>query len=223
LNVSKTAVAGPGFVLKHRIVGALILIGFGVIGLPWILNDPAPPSAPAAAPQPATDDSTKVFVSRITPIGGGAPPVVTEVEPSRPTPSSTPSPAPNADKATAADNKATASAPAAEPAAKAAPAAKAEPVKPAQPAARTQAKAAAPVDRGWVVRIGTYTKNENTQRVVARLKQNGFEPATGQIKTSSGMATRVWVGPYAQRVDAARVRSRIERLTGEKGLITPYP
>ena len=45
----------------------------------------------------------------------------------------------------------------------------------------------------------------------------------GKIKTKKGVATRVWVGPYAKRVQAARVRTRIERVTGEKGLITPYP
>lgn len=209
----------PDFELKHRIVGAIILIGFAVVVLPWVLGGPGPvpqsQSAPGAATgQDATGDNTKVFVSRITPIGGATPPVLSVTKTAPETSVSTgisgqpekekvePKPAPAEEKPAAAKPPPPASKP--------------------KPPAQT-AKAAPALTRGWVVRIGTFSKPDNATRVMAELRDKGFRPSSSKVKTKIGLATRVWVGPYAKRVEAARVRTRIERVTGEKGLITPYP
>ena len=217
----------PDFVLKHRIVGALILIGFGVVVLPWILGGPestgtAPVTESAQANANNEDDNTKVFVSRITPIGGATPPVL----------------AVKKDQAGQADNTAatiTTTAVEPEQAANKKPegaATSATPEKPvtttatqsAAPKPKTQvAKAAPELTRGWVVRMGTFSKPENAKRLMETLRAKGFDPQSGKYTTKSGVATRVWVGPYAKRVEAARVRTRIERVTDQKGLITPYP
>ena len=191
-----------------------------MVVLPWILGGPGPQSSSAQEPvsgQEPGADNTKVFVSRITPIGGATPPVlsVAKQEPKAPvrtgisgsnppqTTDSRPA-APAADKAPEPKPAATTTAPAPEP--------------------KTQtAKATPALTRGWVVRIGTFSQIENANRVQATLREKGFRPSSGKIKTNKGVATRVWVGPYAKRVEAARVRARIERVTGEKGLITPYP
>jgi DedD protein len=217
----------PDFVLKHRIVGALILIGFGVVVLPWILGGPestgtATVTEPAQANANNEDDNTKVFVSRITPIGGATPPVL----------------AVKKDQAGQADNTAaaiTTTAVEPEKTAKKKPEVTATSATPEKTVTTTATKSAAPkpttkvakaapeLTRGWVVRIGTFSKPENAKRVMGTLRTKGFDPQSGKYKTKSGAATRVWVGPYAKRVEAARVRTRIERVTGEKGLITPYP
>jgi DedD protein len=80
------------------------------------------------------------------------------------------------------------------------------------------------VTRGWVVRVGTFSVSENASRILQELRAKGFRASSTKINTASGSsATRVWVGPVAERVQAARLRNDIERKTGEKGLITAYP
>ena len=60
------------FDLKKRLLGALILIGLGVVVLPALLGDKEPQSNANDTQTPSAEDS-KVFVSKITPIGGATP------------------------------------------------------------------------------------------------------------------------------------------------------
>ena len=79
------------------------------------------------------------------------------------------------------------------------------------------------VERGWMVRVGTFVNAVNVKKLLVDLSSKGFEPDTDTIETSRGMATRIWIGPYLRRVDAARARTRLEQQTGEPGLITVFP
>jgi cell division septation protein DedD len=79
------------------------------------------------------------------------------------------------------------------------------------------------VERGWMVRVGTFVNAVNVKKLLVDLSSKGFEPDTDTIETSRGMATRIWIGPYQRRVDAARARTRLEQQTGEPGLITIFP
>ncbi|MDH3281025.1 MAG: SPOR domain-containing protein [Gammaproteobacteria bacterium] len=215
---------GPGFELKHRIAGAVILITFAVVVLPMILGGPKPSgsSAPSAAAGDPADrqGDTQIFVSKITPIGGATP-----APPAAPA-SSEPVPAANVSSKERASSP-PAQAPAekkTEPVPEPAPVASKAPSKPAAPAPATEKRAeSAELDRGWVVRVGTYSQSENAKRVMDGLEKLGFEASSGSVQTRNGAATRVWVGPFAQRVEAARARTRIERAIGQKGLIAAFP
>lgn len=86
--------------------------------------------------------------------------------------------------------------------------------------------AAAPkVDVGWVVQIGVFTDKRGAAKVVGDLRDKGFNPSTSIVDTNRGKATgtRVWLGPYAQRVDAAKAKSLLTNKTGEAGFIRAYP
>ncbi len=229
------AETGPGFELKHRITGAVILIGLGVIVLPLLLGGPVATQSEQRGDQnDSSPENTQVFISKITPIGGATPsapeavPPPTDVQPSsKKTPSATAIPAeplPPPNEATATKSSA------AKPQVKAPRADKPEqPAPPPKPAAKPPAKprqtaTAGPLlERGWVVQIGTFRKAENAKGAMVTLRQRGFKPSATTVETKLGAATRVWVGPYAQRVEAARVRARIERIIGAKGLIVAYP
>lgn len=208
--MANTAVESD-FDLKKRLVGAFVLIGFGVVILPALLGGNGPQfGEDETAVTPRLD--SKVFVSKITPIGGATPQLT-------PAPAQAQS-APQGAKATAADPPATP-----EPTAKAEVAAvkqpkpKPEPKPESVPAPTTEAK-----EPGWVVRVGTFARPDNVERVVKRLQQAGFEPSTTKVKTQKGSVTRVWIGPYGKRVEAARMRTRVQQVTGgEKGYIAAYP
>lgn len=186
------------FDLKKRLIGAFILIGFGVVVLPALLGGEDPQLDPDQTHSAPSLDS-KVFVSKITPIGG-ATPKLTPVE--------------------KADKKAVA-----KPAVKEPAASTQTTVSKVEPSPQAEPKQVVKNDGepGWVVRVGTFAKAGNAERVVKRLQQAGFEASTTKIDTDNGTATRVWIGPYAQRVEAARMRKRVNQVTGGEAYIAAYP
>lgn len=207
--MAKSAVESE-FDLKKRLVGAFVLIGFGVIILPALLGGEGPQFGEEGAPVTPRLES-KVFVSKITPIGGETPqPIHGTVQTTKPEPiaeAATPVPATVSPANTGNSGKSIAKT---EPAAR-------QKLKPkSKPAANSN-------EPGWVVRIGTFAKQDNVERVVKRLQQAGFEPSTTNVKTDRGSVTRVWIGPYSKRVEAARMRTRVRQVTGGEGYIAAYP
>ena len=191
------------FDLKKRLVGAFILIGFGVVILPALLGG-EDPQFEGDQPPPTIDP--KIFISKITPIGGATPPLTDVDKTDQLTDSAPPEPDPIVPvKPKTDDTKQT----------------KAE----AKPKPKPKPNPVVKPNRepGWVVQVGTFAKDDNVTRVVKRLQQAGFEPSTTKVKTDKGSVTRVWIGPYSQRVEAARMRSRVQQVTGGEGFIAAYP
>ena len=241
----------PDFEFKHRILGAVILVAVAVIVIPIILGDPNASTA-TTYPEADSEagEESQVFVSKITPVADESQPVQDGTSTTNQSASSNPGgeKQQSAESTEAVvlsklsesieqrEGATTTTTPAqqetkievpkleqAEP--------KEEPKKtetevtdeaPTSPAATDQTTVATD-DRGWIVRIGTFGKIENANRISSLLQEKGFEPMTGKVDTENGSATRVWVGPYTTRVEAARVQTRILDATGEKGLITAYP
>jgi DedD protein len=208
--------SGPSeFNPKHRIMGAVVLVALAVIFVPMILERP---KGPETAPTPAMeipDKDKKIFVSKIKPITPeeqGAAPSTPASDPGAQAPSDAgpTAPAPSKPKQETPPPKAAAPA---EPA-------KQAPVKTAKPAAAT---AVPPAEEGWVVRVGTFSQGENAERIKATLERKGFEPDSGEVDVGGRSVTRVWVGPFETREEAAEVRSRILKETGQEGLIVAYP
>ena len=239
------------FELKHRITGAVILVFIAVIALPAILNG-SPSDVEFEAEQGLSEpmaSRSDNFVSRIIPIGPttitGADPVPLLPEPdiefeSGPIESAEDGGVelqPVVEVETKILSRATPEPPKVEKSAEQPSAEKpivGEPTMAPKPAVSEPATVAVvekiktsiepAVTRGWVVRVGTFSVSENASRILQELRAKGFRASSTKINTASGgSATRVWVGPVADRVEAARLRSDIERKTGEKGLITAYP
>lgn len=227
------AVTEPGFDIKHRIVGALILIVLGVVAVPMILSGPQNGSNLSVNDVAAKNPDTKVFISKIIPIDETSPVLAGESKHSLKVAKIAPHTAKKTNsKAASTTTVKTAKA---KPAAKAArqqaqPASEkngSQRTKPENKRTATSGIITKPdnnsIQRGWIVRIGTFSKPENANRIMSSLKTLGFEPSAENVHTSRGVLTRVWVGPYVQRVEAGRVRSRIQQTTGEKGLIVAFP
>ncbi len=81
------------------------------------------------------------------------------------------------------------------------------------------------IDVGWVVQVGVFTDKKGAGRVVDDLRDKGFTPSTTIVDTNRGKdtGTRIWLGPYAQRVEAAKAKAELTRKTGEAGFIRAYP
>jgi cell division septation protein DedD len=83
----------------------------------------------------------------------------------------------------------------------------------------------AQIEVGWIVQVGVFTDERGAARVVDDLQDKGFNPSTTIVDTNRGKATgtRIWLGPFAQRVDAAKAKSSLTDKTGEAGFIRAYP
>lgn len=221
------------FVPKHRLAGAAILIGFAVIILPMLLGGPDNGTGDADQGQLRSASSKQVFQSNIKPIGG-------EVPENRPAPESgaesgskrpeSPPPAseeegekrepvvtaveeddavqgddPGNDQGVDQGNEGA-------------------PAKQKTSAAGTESGGQdAAIERGWIVQVGTFKNPDNVKKLVDDLESSGFNSSTTDVDTSEGPATRVWVGPFETRVEAARIKTRVKQSTGSEGLIVAYP
>jgi DedD protein len=204
---------------RQRLIGAVVLLGVGIIGFPLLFEtQPRPipvdipieiprkegaaplvmpiarPAHPAASPDsaPAAAQNTK-------------PPVITE-----PAEEAKPSAPPMAN---AAASKAQAASPKAEAApVPALPAAK--PVPPPVDATRVQAlldgKSGAVEEGRFVVQVGAFAESAAARDTRAKVEKLGLKTYTQVVETSSGKRIRVRVGPFASRDQAAQAAEKIK-------------
>lgn len=205
---------GESFVMKHRLAGAAVLIGFAVIVLPMLLGGPKEDDSDTDNTAASSESDTKVFRSNITPISGATPSAAAPdrealertvdelLNPDAPPPGDGAA-AEETGAATAGDGdgeQATGSAPTGEIESDGSRiASRDEEGGEPEPAESEEDAAPAEVERGWIVQVGTFTKSGNADKLVADLEERGFTPSTTDVDTSSGPATRVWVGPFETR------------------------
>lgn len=206
---------------RRRLIGAVVLLGVGVVAFPLIFEtqprpipvdipieiprkDGLPPLA-VPAPRPTTSPTTRP-----------AAPMITErkVEaPSEPVP-------PMVDKAAATTPaKPPPTLPAAAPetkrAAKAEPKSKPEPKPEAKgeskpvPKPEPSAKAAEEAGR-FVVQVGAFAESSAVRETRAKVEKIGLATYTQVVDTANGKRTRVRVGPFATRDEAEQVAARIK-------------
>lgn len=239
------------FELKHRLVGAAVLIFFGVLVLPWWLSSPATQPSDGAvedaqiadASNPSTggpqgevepdllatlmaeqanalNGEEQVLVSRITPLDDSLP-----AEPDQ---------SPDLVEKNAADQTQ-----AAERQTSSAEITRNESTTPAESSTQVATKAesaqnaktavavtqSAEIEVGWAVQVGVFTDKVGAGKVVDDLKAKGFNPKTSTVDTNKGVktGTRVWLGPYEARVDAAKAKANLTDKTGEPGFIRSFP
>lgn len=240
------------FVLKHRITGAGVLLFLGALVVPWLLGAPQSAQsddgtvtkgvvasnnqqeslekAIAEELAPESTQNEQVYISKITPLDGLA-----EAEKKANFPNDaivdkkqvTPSKAVEQVKDKPIPKKAQETKKQVEKAP-----AKKEVASNAnlKPKTKKITKVEAPIESssikvGWAVQVGVFTDKRGSESVINALKKQGFAPQTTTVDTNKGpnTGTRVWLGPFAQRVEAAKAKTRLKNKTGEAGFIRKYP
>lgn len=68
---------------------------------------------------------------------------------------------------------------------------------------------------GWVVRVGSFSKEQNANALVAKLRQAGFVTVTRNITSSEGIKlTSVLVGPDLRKEKLEQQLPKLRQLTG---------
>lgn len=193
--------ARPEFDPKHRVVGAIVLVALVVIFVPMILSGREPPpelkGAREAAPR-AEVTETKTVVTPV-PVEQPQPPESSEAMKVVEVPVE-PKPVPESKPAAQAEKPAEAKKP--DPA-------------PAKPAA-------AKIEDGWMVQVGTFTNLQNATRLRDKLKSLGLSVHTDTVTVSGKKAMRLRVGPFADRAKADRAQAQIRKETGVAGVVQSH-
>lgn len=180
--------------LKHRLIGAVILVSVAVILVPLILSEQEPP-AELKTVSDAPDKS-------VVPVSAPAP-VASEYTlpepPSEPAPEQKPA-APPAVKAPADDS-----------------------MDGGGRATQGAVAGATKPFKGWVVQVGIFANAGNATRLSERLKQQGHAVLLDSISQNNEKRTRLRVGPFADKDAAQQAQAKIQQQAGVVGAIVAYP
>jgi DedD protein len=223
---------------RQRLIGAVVLLGIGIIGFPLLfetqprpipvdvkIDIPRKDAVPPLAMPPAATGGTRAS-GQVAPAAPEAAPTATapaappaerpaasaavaESASSVPAPgTSTPSGADAQRARSPSEPRPVAAAPAAAPTAAAA----APPLAPPAPAsAATAAAAAKPATEArYVVQVGAFADRAAAQKTRERVEQLGLKTYTQVVETAGGPRTRVRVGPLATRDEADKAAAKLK-------------
>jgi len=205
---------------RQRLIGAVVLLGIGVIAFPLLFEtqprpipvdipieiprkDGAPPLA-VPPPRPAVAPAAKV---------APALPVITESKAEAGKDVTVPADA--AAKVEPAAKAPEPKAPAqavvkAEPKAQAQPVVKAEPKPQAQPASKPEAKPVAEAAGRFVVQVGAFADTAVAREARAKVEKLGLHTYTQSVDTDNGKRIRVRLGPFVTRDEADKAAAKVK-------------
>ena len=74
----------------------------------------------------------------------------------------------------------------------------------------------------WAVQLGSFSSQQNAEKLAADLRKKGFGAFLSQISTSTGQLHRVRIGPQKDREAADAMAARLQK-AGYKGKVLPHP
>jgi len=74
----------------------------------------------------------------------------------------------------------------------------------------------------WAVQLGSFSSQDNAEKLAADLRKKGFAAFLSQLSTSSGQLHRVRIGPQKDREAADAMAVRLQK-AGHKGKVLPHP
>jgi DedD protein len=201
--------------VKERLVGASILVVLIVLIVPELLSGPAPgpvtPRLPVSAPEPVRNVTVDLATNKAP-----APEPAAEASAAS---SAQPMGTGSSDAASAAAEPTPAPpAPAAPPAT--VPSAPLETTAPPPTSAATAVKPAA-AGHSWAVQLGSFASHANADKLVRKLKAQGFSVYVLSGGSGPSVRYRVRVGPVADRGAATQAAARLKSLGHVGSLVSP--
>jgi len=193
----------PAFNLKHRVTGALILLAFPVLLLPWLLGGQAGHKAvheSAAFLEPKGEFNSFIGPSPESQVAltKAEPDVSDAPEAQTPTKNAEPSASGGLEKpednGEGSDNE-------------------------GKVAAVSVASTLSGLQQGWVVRVGVFSQAENLKKRSSLLKDNGMTPQQENIEINGRTAVRIFLGPFSDLAAAERESGKAMLVTGEPAFV----
>jgi len=203
--------------LKKRLLGAAVLASLAIIFVPMLIEDPPVDRhelreiPPPPERQDFASSMLREEVPRPQPVRVDIPPVtptsvVDAVEPAQAVVAS-PQPEPQA----------VSPEPEPEP--------EPEPAQAPEPTSGTPAPELATRSglTAWVVQVGSFSNRDNADRLIAKLREAGFQTADAeQVELRGETRFRVRVGPMVEKAKAERLLPEIDKVSGTKGRVMHF-
>ncbi|MGI9320294.1 MAG: SPOR domain-containing protein [Thiogranum sp.] len=193
------------FLLKQRLVGAIVLVALGVIFIPVLLEGPDQTLVPEmeALPEPLSQQLRK-------PLDAFPAPDTIPVEPEQSIVLSDPQPEPAPETRQEEETPAPVQ-PVNEP----------EPLSP-PPVPEEKALKPGPL-ASWVVQAGSFSSEQNALRLRDKLRQADFVTQVEKARVDGKSHYRVRVGPFLKRAEAEKSRKQLQDKFTIKGRVLSYP
>ena len=188
--------------LKERIIGASVLVVFVVLIVPVFLDGPSgeTENVSETITLPGQEDG-----------GAGQKTVVLERDREQPVPAARTGSSEPESKPAVAEKRITV--------------AKSTPAE-TKPTAKVVAESVPPEEKSatgmWAVQLGSFSNQENAERLAADLRKDGYAAFLSQLQTGSGKLHRVRVGPQKDRASAESVAAKLSA-KGHDGQVVPHP
>jgi len=75
---------------------------------------------------------------------------------------------------------------------------------------------------GWVVRVGVFQLAENAKKRQSLLDENGFNVNLEETKLDGKTAIRVFLGPFSSEDEAERMKAQAVMVTNDKAFVARY-
>jgi len=203
--------------LRERIIGAVVLVVFAILVVPIFLNGPSEESEiitesvtlPGQNNQERQQQTIVLERDRTEPVPNAGSSTTATQSVAQPVQKPPVQVAKNETekKAEVSDSPATAEV-------KQAPAAKHASTKPAPTAESSTGM--------WAVQLGSFSNQQNAERLAADLRNQGYAAFLSQLQTGSGALHRVRIGPQKDRESAEEVAKQLGK-GGHKGQVVPHP
>ena len=76
---------------------------------------------------------------------------------------------------------------------------------------------------GFIVQVGIFQRPENTRNLIANLKKDGIDAKAESIEMDGRQATRIWLGPFSTRSEATREGNKAMMRTHSKPIVKEWP
>ena len=76
---------------------------------------------------------------------------------------------------------------------------------------------------GFIVQVGIFQRPENTKSLISNLKKDGIDAKSETIEMDGRQATRIWLGPFSTRSEATREGNKAMMRTHSKPIVKEWP
>ena len=76
---------------------------------------------------------------------------------------------------------------------------------------------------GFIVQVGIFQRPENTRNLISDLKKDGIDAKAETIEMDGRQATRIWLGPFSTRSEATREGNKAMMRTHSKPIVKEWP
>jgi cell division septation protein DedD len=76
---------------------------------------------------------------------------------------------------------------------------------------------------GWIAQVGIFQQTGNVRNLISELQKDGIDPKVETIEIDGRQATRIWLGPFSTRSEATREGNKAMMRTDSKPIVKEWP